>query len=484
MPTHKILLITPPSGNEETNLPRWVEKRRQKQQPLGLAVIGSQIVYEMKETVEVKILDYYSEIGATIEDVLKAIREEEGRGRINIIAISCSSFLLRQVYRLVRLLKSDSRLSGIKIAVGGPATNYYYEEIKKWRLFDAIFIRNGNLSFLEYVRYAVDSQPLPKEGVFVLVDGAYEGSLPSEEFLIKSVQSEVPIDYGLFSDTYGFKWEGGLAAVFTSYGCPYDCAFCSEADSLRYYICNGFNGCRKLDVIRKEVESLRSLGYSRISIVNDSFFNETNRWEEIIDIIEENRLEFEIRARVDQLLSIGDKNIRALVDKGLRRILVGVESSSDESLAFLKKGITTQQIKEVFGHLAEAKRYHKERGYPGEFSSVAYIMLGLKRKPATGNVEKETFLDILKSIWLPFKLEADYAHYATLVLYPGTSLYREWLKEEAEDHWQRFYENPDMSSKLPSYPYRVKRSIVVSFAYFLFYLQPRFWRIAIKRMLK
>jgi len=111
-------------------------------------------------------------------------------------------------------------------------------------------------------------------------------------------------------------------------------------------------------------------------------------------------------------------------------------------------------------------------------------MLGLKRKPATGNVEKETFLDIMKSIWLPFKLEADYAHYATLVLYPGTSLYREWLKEEAEDHWQRFYENPDMSSKLPSYPYRVKRSIVVSFAYFLFYLQPRFWRIAIKRMLK
>lgn len=438
----------------------------------------------MKESVEVRILDYYSEIDSTIEDVLETINEENKKGGIDIIGISCSSFLLKQVYKLVRLLKSDSKLSDIKIAIGGPATNYYYEEIENWLLFDAIFIRNANLSFLDYVKYITDFQPLPKEGVFVLVNGCYKGSLPSEEFLVRSVQSEVPIDYELFSDIYGFKWEGGLAAVFTSYGCPYNCAFCCEAESLRYYICNGYNGFRKIDIIRKEVESLKKLGYNRVSIVNDSLLNETNRWEEIIDIIDENNLEFEIRARVDQLLSIGEESIKILIDKGLRRILVGVESSSDESLAFLKKRTTIEQIKRVFEYLSQGKRYHKERKYHGDFSSVAYIMLGLKRKLTTGSIEKETFFDILKSIWLPFRLKADYAHYATLVLYPGTFLYKEWLKEEAQDYWQKFHENPDTSNRLPSYHYRIKRSIIVSFAYFLFYIQPKFWSITIKHILK
>jgi radical SAM superfamily enzyme YgiQ (UPF0313 family) len=174
--------------------------------------------------------------------------------------------------------------------------------------------------------------------------------------------------------------------------------------------------------------------------------------------------------------------VKTLIDKGLRRIFVGVESSSDEALVFLKKRITTDHTRKAFEYLSEGKRYHRQRQYSGEFSSVVYIMLGLKKKRATGSIEKETLGDTLKSVWLPFKLGADFAHYATLILYPGTFLYQEWLREGAEDSWRKFYENPDLGNELPLYQYRIRRSIIVSIAYFLFYIRPKFWRVIIKIM--
>jgi len=480
-----ILLITPPSEDEETNLPRWVERRRQKQQPLGLGIVGSQILHGMKGEVEVRILDFYSHVEATMNDAIAAICEECERSRVAIIGISCSSLLLRQAHTLGKLIRSETRLAGARLVLGGTATSYYHEEIQAWRLFDAIVVRNGNLAFLQYARHVIQGQPAPSEGVFMLADGRYEGSLPSEEFLAESVQSEVPVDYRLFRDRYGFEWEGGLAALFTAYGCPYNCAFCSEAESVRHYNCDREGGGRRLDVVRQEVESLKSLGYRRVSIVNDSLLNDASRWRDVVDILEENRLEFEVRARVDQLLAIGEEGVRLLVDKGLRRIFVGVESSSDESLSFLRKRITLAQTRKVFDYLAAGKRHHAEKGYGGEFSTVAYIMLGLKKTSASGGTEPESLWDVLKSIWLPFTLKADYAHYATLVLYPGTLLYKEWMREEGEaDYWKRFYEDPSQKSSFPVYRYAIRRSIIVSAAYFLFYLRPRYWRVAIMDTLR
>lgn len=470
-----ILLLTLPFEGEETNLPRWVERKRQKQQPLGLGVIASQIVNEMRESVEVKIIDYYSRNDSTIENVLETIKREHKRGQVAVVGISCSSPLLRQAYRLVKGIKADPEICEIKVALGGHAANCYFEEIKQWHLLDAIFLRNGNLSFLEYVRHVVADQPIPEEGAFVLTNGTYSGRLPSEEFLVRSVKREAPVDYRLFDDSYGFAWEGEFASIFTSYGCPYSCSFCTEADSLRYYTCNGNEGFRDINIIRQEVESLRELGCKRVSIVNDSLLNETERWREIVDTIHDNGMEFEIRARVDQLIAIGPENLRSMIDKGLRRVFVGGESASDEALAFLRKRITAEHIQKAFSYLREGKRYHKDKGYSGEFSSVVYIMLGLKKKNSSGGIEEETLGDVLRSVWLPFKLRADYAHYATLTLYPGTFLYEEWLRDGAEDYWQQFYEHPDMLNALPLYPYKISRSAIVSLAYVLFYIRPRFW---------
>lgn len=477
MRKHRVLFITPPVMRQDTNLPGWVEKLRQRQQPLGLAVVASQLMHAMSDSVDVDILDFYSETASTTSRVFNALKETHAGNPIAILGISCSSFLLQQVYQLVRRLKSDPQFSDMKIVLGGTSASYYHDELARWGLLDAIFVRNGNLSFLEYVKYALFSGPLPREGAFVLKDGRYEGALPSDSFLVESVRREVPIQYALFRDMYGFRREGRLAAVFTSYGCPYNCSFCSEAKSARHYLCDGFNGFRDIEIIRRELESLKSLAYDRITIVNDSLLNEANRWSEVADIIKETGMEFEIRVRVDQLLAVGAEGIKQLIDRGLRRVFVGVESASDEALTFLNKRINSEQIAKAFSYLTEGKEYHRRLGLSGEFATVAYIMLGLMKRKPDGALVPESFLDMLRSIRLPFQLKSDYAHYAALVLYPGTSLYGTWLREDArrKDYWQRYYENPEIPDALPSYQHGIRGSLGASLAYLLFYSRPRFW---------
>jgi radical SAM superfamily enzyme YgiQ (UPF0313 family) len=117
---------------------------------------------------------------------------------------------------------------------------------------------------------------------------------------------------------------------------------------------------------------------------------------------------------------------------GCSIIAYGVESGSQSSLDYLKKGITLPQIKEAF-------RLTRQAG----IKPMAYFILG---------VPLETFGQSLQTIKFAKELRPDYAQFSVLSPYKGTKLY-------AEAQAKGWYQEVDANNPFDKDP---KRPVILS----------------------
>lgn len=124
---------------------------------------------------------------------------------------------------------------------------------------------------------------------------------------------------------YYYMFHNPCALIKTSYGCPYQCSFCfcREITDGRYFV-------RDLEDI---IEEIKGIPEREIYIVDDDFLVDRDRILEFCRLLKDNQLDkrFLIYARAD-FIAANEDIIEEFSSAGLRAVIVGLESSSEEEL--------------------------------------------------------------------------------------------------------------------------------------------------------
>ena len=195
-----------------------------------------------------------------------------------------------------------------------------------------------------------------------------------------------------------------FSMIQTSRGCPFSCTYCITTFGKKYTV-------RSVDSILKEIIWLRKNHHIKsFRIIDDTF---TIRRAHVIDLckklIEESiHLTWSCLSRAD---TIDEEMIRWMHDAGCQKIYFGIESGSQSTLDFYKKGIKKEKVKET---LDLCNKYGVESG--------GMFIVGL---PGEDEEQIEETIQFIK------ELNFTYIGCNELTPYPGTELY-EQLKDEVD----------------------------------------------------
>jgi len=413
----KILLINPPRFNEIlADNPAFIDEERGFNPPLGLLYLAGYLKKKKQHQVfgldaQAERLDYNNEFEKRIEEI-----------NPDVVGITTMTFTLIDVLKTIELVREVERKINKKITIvlGGPHVHLFPQETINLRNVDFAIKGEGELPFF-YLLEALEERGqlsdikglvYQKQGGVIdnpvgnLIENLDELPFPDRELL--------PIE------KYSSILSGGhiVTTMFTSRGCPFQCAFCD-----RPHLGKKFRARGAQSVVDEMEECLR-LGIEEILIYDDTFTVDRQRTMDICDEIIKRGLKFiwDIRARVD---TIDKEVLKKLKQAGCARIHFGVEAGTEKILKVLNKGIHLNQA-------ADAFKWSKKIG----LETLAYFMIG---SPT------ETKEDILETIKFAKKIKPDYAHITILTPYPATEIYRQALAQGVikNDYWREFAQHPE-----------------------------------------
>ena len=153
-------------------------------------------------------------------------------------------------------------------------------------------------------------------------------------------------DFGLLDVECYFDLKGQRQLDYiSSQGCPFRCAFC--ADPFVY-------GRKWVGLpperVGEEIEALwRQYGFDDLSFQDETFFTYPKRVEALADELIRRKLPIQWAAtlRADQCTRLSEEVFAKCKASGMRRVLVGVESGSQEMMDRIKKDIKLEQVFET-----------------------------------------------------------------------------------------------------------------------------------------
>lgn len=157
------------------------------------------------------------------------------------------------------------------------------------------------------------------------------------------------------------KWEKYLEVtdfgkrvirIFTSYGCPYRCAFCCEPmnSKRRWKALSASRVTRFLNKLRNRID------FDGLIIVDNNFFIDEQRVVDICNGLIRNKFKIKfghVNGRTNNLVKYKPQTWKLMRKAGLYNILIGAESGSEETLKFINKDATVEET------LKLAKLCHK-----------------------------------------------------------------------------------------------------------------------------
>lgn len=391
----KLLLVNPPQ--EETvngNLPSFVDEARGNIPPIGLLYTAAAVMKDRPDW-EVRLCD------------MAAGESLDFYSRPDLVGITATTFTLLDVLKVAKTVKQTW---GCPVVVGGIHPTIYPKETANLPNIDCAYIGESETTFPQMI-------DLIASGLAYLCRGGdvdiRKLPMPAYELLDRDKY------YSLIGrDKYS-------SSMFTSRGCPFQCVFCH-----RLTMGNRFRARTPLQVV-EEIEYLKGLGVGEILFYDDTFTVNKRRVLNLCNMMVERKLKiaFDIRARVD---TIDLDMLYALKEAGCKRIHYGVEAGNNRILNNLQKGITVEQVENIFWTTKLFK-----------IETLAYFMVG---NPG------ETEEDILNTIQFAKRLDPAYCHFAILTPYPATPLYLQGINKGFHgDYWLDFARDPKPGWQPPYY---------------------------------
>jgi len=311
----KILLIRPKPHKETIGLQHVMIC-----EPLELEYLVSNIYEDIKDDIQIKIIDLILEKREYIE----IIKEEK------------PDFILYTGYIThVGIIKELSKKSKeifpyVKTGVGGIHAEVLPKDFSS-PFIDFIYSKNGI------------------DGLNITIQGLIKGK--SDEYIREKLSNiGIKKDYFTYKHPhrdsvsnyrkkYYYMFHNPCALIKTSFGCPYNCSFCfcKEITDKKYFV-------REIQDVMDELEGIHE---EEIYIVDDDFLYDEARLKAFINEIRIRDInkKFLVYGRADFIVS-NVELLRELKSIGLQSVIVGIESLRSKDLKEYNKK-TTKNINEV-----------------------------------------------------------------------------------------------------------------------------------------
>ncbi len=389
----KIVLIRPMSDTDSYSSPIL-------RIPLALLYVGSVL---RRNGHEVKIIDVRAE--RNCNDMM--IKECEDALIIGITALTSE---VKWGLEVSQFLKDRFE---IPIVWGGIHPSLYPRMTCEDSLVDYAVFGEGEYTMLELVE-ALESHK-SVEGIKGLVhndNGMVKVNEPRDCINLDELP---PIDYELID--MGRYLENGIwrkaMDAQTSRGCPYHCRFCVQS-ALDNHKVRLLSASKVVDNCEWLVEMY---GVNYITFIDDNFFINKKRAEEICRGLIERRLNLkwfaEVRADFFRNGFVDKEFLELAQESGLTNLTIGAESGVPEMLKLMDKGITVDDIVNTAKVLTET-----------DIVTAYSFIIGLPSESKDDILTTLKFLDNLYKIYprALYKI-------TTLRAYPGSELTEGFIKD-------------------------------------------------------
>jgi anaerobic magnesium-protoporphyrin IX monomethyl ester cyclase len=364
--------------------------------PLGIAYLASQL---KERGIPVTVTDCTFE---NFDEVIDRI----AKSRPAIIGITIMVTMSRNAFDLLGELRK--RLPETLFVAGGPLPTV--NPAMFGEKFDAVFCGEGDVTFPCFCQDYLSSVTPPRDlktldpssypGLYINNGGLVRSSPPlhnSSEILDRlPLPDRSGFDHHQYQTTMENNTGLRQTSLIVTRGCPFSCDFCSKpvwGDLFRK---------PPLEKVFREIEEIRSLGYTSLWIADDCFTLDSEYLTTFCnEMIHRNvPVGWTCLSRVD---SLTPELVALMKRAGCVRVYLGLESGSNETLMLMNKRVTVEQgIRAV--HL------FSQAG----IGSAGFFMVGYP---------KETTESIEKTFALALSLPLDEAWFTIPLPLPGTPLF-------------------------------------------------------------
>jgi len=245
------------------------------------------------------------------------------------------------VCRLVRRIYPD-----VPIIWGGIHASLLPEQTLENPNVDIIVVGEGEETFPELVKALESGRPLSDvSGICYKENGKvlYTGNRP-----FVNLDEQSPLSYHLINiDHYRRRLFGNdHISLNSSRGCTFGCAFCWEP----VFHKRKWRAMKVETVLDRIKHIIRDYNIRGFLFTDDNFFIDMNRAYDILSEIVRADLNITIgklQIRADEICRMDRDFLELLVNSGVKRIHVGVESGSQRILDLIKKGETVGKVIEA-----------------------------------------------------------------------------------------------------------------------------------------
>lgn len=401
--------------------------------PLGLGYLASALE---KNGHEVRLIDSLA-MGYDLADVKRAVQKFDPE----LVGITATTPAIYDAYSIARVVKEVN--PDCRTVLGGPHVTFMAREtLEECPQLDVVVKGEGEQTIAELASgkklWAIKSIAFRKKGK--IKESEKRGFVKNLDEIPFPAYHSLPMKK---YEMRGIKF----AAMVTSRGCPFQCVFCSSSK-----LCGKIWRGRSPENVLGEIKLLREkYGVREIEFLDDTFTLNKERTKALCALIRKEKVDisWSCSSRVD---TINEELARELKEAGCHSIYLGVESGSQRSLNFLKKGINLNQTKKAVTVLKKLK-----------LNTVSTFIIG---------IPGETVKAIEKTIKFAKKLTPTLAQFTILTPYPGTEIYEFARKNDLllTKDWSK-YTTLDPVMKLPRFTARKLKGLLRN-AYISFYCRP------------
>jgi anaerobic magnesium-protoporphyrin IX monomethyl ester cyclase len=374
--------------------------------PLGLAALAAQL---RRLGIETEVFD------CTFRS-LDGLRDELVAWAPDVVGVSAMVSLTGAALRVAELVRAA--LPEALLVAGGPLPTVFPARFAD--RFDAVFRGEADLGFPAFCRDYLTLRPArldaldlaAYDGIHLECDGVILETPPVHhpEAVLRSFP--LPDRRGFDHAAYQHAWmeKAGLrsTSLLTTFGCPYACDFCSRpvfGEQVRR---------RGLEAVTREIGLLRDLGYDSLWIADDTFTLDPRHLAAFCRRMRRFSMSWSCLSRADRVTPELAAMMRAA---GCRRVHLGLESGSPETLTLMNKRAT------VADGAAAAAIYHD-----AGIEVAAFFMVGYPGEGPAG---------IEQTLALALDLPLDDISFNVPMPLPGSRLYERLGGQDPGRDWSR-----------------------------------------------